>query len=417
MNALILYILQVNIFLIGFYIVYRMLFRNETFFNVNRIYLLFAGIASVTLPLIKFREFVDYGFVVQLPEFTVAGSAAAGEGEVYASWFIFAVVAYSAGALVVLAKLGHTLYTVFRMRSKFTTEKVDGFTLVKLEGETPTFSFFNQLFLNQKDLHDQQDSIVQHELVHIRQRHSIDLLFFELLRIPFWYNPVLSMYKTTLSEVHEFLADASVVRNGDKAQYSLLLLSQTFGVQPAGIIHNFFNQSLLKRRIMMMNKVQSKPIAKLKYLMLLPAMFGMIWMASCAKESTEKIASGGSAVEDNTVVATSDGPVDKNKIYKEVDVMPEFPGGQQALFSFMGEHIKFTDEAKTAGAEGRVVIEFVVASDGTIKDSKVLRGLGHGLDEQALQVINSMPQWTPGQHKGEAVNVKLVLPIMYKLEE
>jgi protein TonB len=99
----------------------------------------------------------------------------------------------------------------------------------------------------------------------------------------------------------------------------------------------------------------------------------------------------------------------------EVDKQPEFKGGMEALFSYMMEEVKYPKEAANAGVEGKVFVEFTVTKEGKIKDAKVAKGAEESLDKEALRVVNAMPDWTPGEKDGKKVDVKMTLPIAFKL--
>jgi len=98
-----------------------------------------------------------------------------------------------------------------------------------------------------------------------------------------------------------------------------------------------------------------------------------------------------------------------------VDQMPEFAGGEKALFAFLSKNINYPASAKQSGVEGLVVITFVVAANGDIQQVKVLKGLGHGTEEEAIRVIQKMPRWSPGRQNGKNVPVRYTLPIRYNL--
>ena len=107
----------------------------------------------------------------------------------------------------------------------------------------------------------------------------------------------------------------------------------------------------------------------------------------------------------------------ESDVYQIVEQMPEFPDGEKALMQFVADHIKYPEEAKKAGAYGRVFVGFVVEPDGSLSGFKVLRGIGYGCDEEAVQVVKSMPKWKPGMHRGEPVRVSYQIPIVFKLED
>lgn len=106
---------------------------------------------------------------------------------------------------------------------------------------------------------------------------------------------------------------------------------------------------------------------------------------------------------------------DPNEPFTVVEQMPEFPGGQEAMFTYIGKELKYPEKAQEAGVEGVVYVSFVVEKDGSIGNPKVLRGIGYGCDEEAHRVVKGMPNWNPGKQRGEAVRVQYNLPIRYTL--
>lgn len=106
----------------------------------------------------------------------------------------------------------------------------------------------------------------------------------------------------------------------------------------------------------------------------------------------------------------------ENEVYTLVEKMPEFPGGMGELMKFLATNIRYPAQAKNAGIQGRVFINFVVETDGSIKDVTVLRGIGGGCDEEAVRVVSMMPKWVPGRQKGKEVRVSYNLPVKFSLE-
>ena len=106
-----------------------------------------------------------------------------------------------------------------------------------------------------------------------------------------------------------------------------------------------------------------------------------------------------------------------DSVYQVVDQMPEFPGGMEAMMKFVADNVKYPEEAKDKNIEGRVFVGFVIEKDGSVSNVKVLRGIGGGCDEEAIRVVKSMPNWTPGKQKGEPVRVSFQMPFMFKLTD
>lgn len=108
--------------------------------------------------------------------------------------------------------------------------------------------------------------------------------------------------------------------------------------------------------------------------------------------------------------------VDEASIFTVVESMPEFPGGLQELYNYLGNNIKYPVMAKESGIQGRVFVTFVVERDGSITDVRVMRGIGGGCDEEAIRVVQSMPKWQPGKQRGKPVRVQYNLPVRFTLQ-
>lgn len=102
-------------------------------------------------------------------------------------------------------------------------------------------------------------------------------------------------------------------------------------------------------------------------------------------------------------------------VYQITEQMPEFPGGKDEMMKFVQDNVVYPQQAKDAGVEGRVFVSFIVETDGSVSDVKVLHGIGHGCDEVAVEVVQSMPKWKPGFHNGKAVRVGYMLPLSFQL--
>lgn len=99
-----------------------------------------------------------------------------------------------------------------------------------------------------------------------------------------------------------------------------------------------------------------------------------------------------------------------------VEQMPEFPGGEEALYQFLGSNLSYPDTAKEQNITGKVIVSFVVEKDGRITNAKVIKDIGGGCGDEALRVVNKMPRWKPGKQKGKPVRVQFSLPFVFNLE-
>ena len=279
------YILECLAFQLAFLLIYDVFLKHETFFQWNRAYLISTYLFSLILPYVKVEAFKstapDYGYPAYLwaSETIVIQSTNQNPGFAW-SW--------SKGILfggMFLAALFFTykMLQLYRLRSKGRVIKFSDFTQIILPNSSVAFSFFKSIFMGEKVVQSEHKNIIDHELVHIRQKHTYDLLFFELMRIIGWFNPLVYVYQSRVAELHEFIADSKVAKIDRSAQYEILL-SQVFQTQNISFINQFFNSSLIKKRIVMLTKKKSKSIFKLKYLALLPLIIGMLFYTSCEQD-------------------------------------------------------------------------------------------------------------------------------------
>ncbi|UWX55414.1 hypothetical protein NYZ99_02365 [Maribacter litopenaei] len=205
------------------------------------------------------------------------------------------------------------LWRLYRLRTIGSMRYFPDHTRILIPKSHIAFSFFTSIFLGESINSKEIESIVKHELVHIRQRHTLDLLFFEGMRILSWFNPLVYMYQNRLTELHEYIADAQVPKQ-DRQSHCEMLLSQSFEVQNISFINPFYKSSLIKKRIVMLQKSKSKKIWQLKYLLLVPIVLGMLVYSSCESESNSKEDTNSTSLKSMKVP------------FNEIDVVPIFPG-------------------------------------------------------------------------------------------
>lgn len=259
-----------------------------------------------------------------------------------------------------------------------------------------------------------------HEQTHVRELHSADILLAQLAIIFCWFNPFAWLIRSEMRVNHEYLADRKVIQNGyDKKTYQYHLLGLKHTQLAAANLYNNFSVLPLKNRIKMLNRKRTRNIMKSKYLMFIPITALLILFSNCANMESEDKATKNEEVEvkaipevvkNDTLTATA------NDAFDVVEEMPEFPGGMEALMTFLSRNIKYPSDAQNKGVQGRVVVQFVVNTDGKIEDAHVVRSVQSELDKEALRVINSMPNWKPGKQKGEVVRVKYTVPIAFRLK-
>jgi TonB family protein len=413
------YLIQSGICLALLYTLYWIFMRDDTFFVLHRIYLLVSILISIVLPLFDIKLFFDrsqseYFVILKTLEITPDNVALAIHKN-YNGFQILTMI-YLTGTIFFFLRFLFLTVRMVQLILKYGITKNDGLRFVFISpGNTP-FSFFNLIFINWeiKD-HERYNEILKHELTHIRQFHSVDLLLMEFLTIIQWFNPFIWFYKNTLKIIHEFLADQSVLKNGtSKSEYQKMLISQAFGAQLISLSNNF-NHSLIKRRLVMMSKSRTHRFAYLKMVFVVPFSIAIAILMSISL--TERIVAQDKP--DKLVVNNSQSLQQnpQDTIFTVVEKMPMFPGGEDARVKYMVENIKYPDEARNKGITGVVFVTFVVEKEGKITSVKVIRGIGGGCDEEAVRVIKNMPNWEPGKQKGEAVRTQFNIPIKFSLGE
>ena len=266
------YIIQINIYLIVFYAFYRLLLDKETYFTLNRIYLIGSGLLSLALPFLRFDWFANqpvaqpvYQGVAQLNELVMTVTVAPDSPDQF-NLATLLVIIYVSGVTVLTCRFVYQLYCVQR--------------LMRADHKGLAFSFLSRQYVDEQ-LHSSQ-TISRHEQTHTRQLHSVDVLFFEALGVLVWFNPIIYFYKLTIKRIHEYLADEEAARfQGDKDEYAMLLMSNVLGVAPNDLTNGFFNQKILKNRIYMLYKQRSRKVAILKYGLFVP-LFSIALAASSA---------------------------------------------------------------------------------------------------------------------------------------
>ena len=294
-------ILQIVLFQTLFLLVYDLFLRRETFFNYNRIYLLLTSVSSIVLPFVKLpelRKVTTQETVIRLPEVFIGDASytmsnhqviehindVAITSSQLPVWQIVLYIGMALATLVFIIKIVK-LYLIKNNNPKRWKGNI---LIVNLLKSSAAFSFFNTVFLGANIPKSERDTIYEHELVHVREKHSLDLLFFFFLRILFWFSPLVYMYQNRVKELHEFIADAKAVKQHGKSSYYQSLLHQILDTNTLSFTNTFFKKSLIKKRIIMLQKSKSSQKSLFKYALLLPVIFAMLVYTSTEVKAQEK---------------------------------------------------------------------------------------------------------------------------------
>ncbi len=509
------YDLKVALLIAVFYMFYRLLAARETFHRLNRMVLLASLALSLLLPLcvVTVHRTVE---VASMPQPT----ASVGMGEVgeivedegpNSMGTILAVV-YLLGVAFCLARTSINIWSVRRLIARCREVAVPSYIhgdiggmrlFVADDAKVKPFSWMRTVVLSRKDYENDladgargQSIVLAHECGHVACRHSVDMLFVDMVVALQWFNPVVWLLRQDLRTVHEFEADARVLSQGFNAyQYLSLLVQKAAGDAGYSVANGISMSSIVSKRVIMMTKKQSSKYAWARLLYVVPIV--ALSLAATAKTvvdykvvgtpetlkttpsdevvvnetaplvevdsekpllvedemnpivedkktpliiidgqiSTKKLDEidakaieaisvlpaetamklWGKKGENGAVTITMKKGDDDEKAFQHVEKMPVFPGGDMAMMEFLSKNIKYPVEAQKKELQGRVVVSFVVEKDGSLSDVKVAKSVDPQLDEEALRVVKSMPNWTPGMQNGKTVRVKYYVPISYRL--
>jgi len=413
MNDALMYFLKVNIAIALFYLFFRLLFYNDTFWKTRRFYLVFSILLSVIYPFVSLTGWLEKQEPMQAIIVNYAQLQAVTVTPQPKSAFTIENVllgVYTLVSVVLLVKMLVQLVSILRWKLKGEKKYVQETEIISIKETIAPFSFFNYIFINPA-LHSEQEisQILAHEKTHAQQMHSLDVFISEILSIVCWINPAAWLLKREIRQNLEFLADNKVVESGFDSkvyQYHLLQLSyQT----PEVKLGNKFNVAPLKKRITMMNQQKTKKAGIMKYSLIVPLALALVLSSNAQTivNSAKKTAAT------KTKVASQ--PSKKNQVYNVVEKMPQYPGGETALLNYINKNIKYPKTAQDRGIQGKVILRFVVNSIGKVEKAEILRSLDPACDKESLRVIKSLQNFIPGEQKGKKVAVWYTLPITFKI--
>lgn len=388
---------KINVAVIVLVALYYLLMRGSKHFTANRLFL--NAIPLLALLILFIPKFGTLNsFEVFLPEYIVGADLGSIENTSLGSVDLM-LVTWISGMIIMLLL---ALIKMYRTIAAFREEDTG----------LGAYSFLGRIHVDPIEDQALKQQMYDHELIHVRQFHSVDLLWYECWKIIFWFNPALYFGQNLLKEQHEYLADEAMQRSNDA--YPELLVAHAFG-----LIHlplaNEFKGTNVKNRVIMMKKTKNM-IQSFKW-------YTGVALTACALVCLSWTNFNGLPSLDLPIQGA------KGKVYEKVDKMPLFPGCQEMklekdemkkcsfgkLIEYMSGEVKYPKYAEKDGTEGTVMVKFTVSADGTVRDVEVDRSVEAGLDAEALRVIESMPNWIPGEHDGQKVNVSIVLPIKFAL--
>lgn len=449
MHSLLIYMLESGICLMVFFLLYQVFLKKETYYRLNRAYLLFALSFSLLAPLLNIS--IAAGTSTQLMAYRIEPVIVNSLSTVnpalsgWDSWQYITLV-YWMVVVILLIRLLFNLSRILKIYRMGNVLDEKSFRLVLHPMNYPPFSFFRNIFISRKHYSGSpMEEIIEHEKAHVRQLHSFDILLAELLIIFQWFNPLAWIYKKTVTENHEFLADEAVLHRGYSPDaYQLRIIAQLFGIRSMPATHNF-NQSIIQKRLKMMEKPKSSSINKLKLLLVIPAALALFYVFACTSTESDLSARDIPGTEEESLV------------YLKPDVAAEPAGGVMEFRRFIAKNMIYPDEAKKNGVQGKIYIQFVIDENGKVIPNVENNGklappppkgdaaatettnaegivvVGYRpvdgdesaeytddqkqlLIDEAIRVIQLPYEWTPAMKDGKPVKTQWTIPIQFKLQ-
>jgi hypothetical protein len=290
METLFIYIAKSSGLIGMFYVAYYLLLRKETFFTANRWFLLAGLLTSIILPWIVFTTIVWIEPTPTHFDWSKIPTSKANEKESFEiNWYLVLAAAYAIGTVLFLIQFVFDFYSLNRVLKGKTIQQQADHKFIDLKENIAPFSYFNTIVYNSSLYSEAElESILEHEKVHSDQNHTVDVLITRFFCTLFWFNPFIWLYKKAILQNLEFIADSEATKNiSDKKAYQLTLLKITTH-ENCVVLTNHFYQSLIKKRIVMLNKNQSKKWNSWKYVLVLPVLVAFVFLFQMEVIAQEK---------------------------------------------------------------------------------------------------------------------------------
>lgn len=395
------YLLKSGILLIIFYAVYKLWLENEKMFRFNRGYLIGSLVFSLIIPLqlFSFNPFIGNSLnSIQLEGIVIrTTNVITDKTTIYALMTYALSLIYVIIAAVLSIRFILNLYSFYRKSKINKTQLINGEKVILIEEPILPHSFWNTIFINADDFENKKipSELIVHEKAHLIQKHTLDILFIEVLQIIFWFNPLLILYKKAIKLNHEFLADEAVNHQFNSVSYYQNLLLDIASNKTNVALASNINYLITKKRFLMMAKKQS-PIKITFKVFTVGVVYSLLLLAFSTK-----------TIAQETVPTDSKNHTETKSEIKQ----PEFPGGISEFYKLIGMNFKIPAEADKNKVEGKILIKFMVEKDGSLSEFKIEQDLGYGMAKEAIRVIQLSPKWIPGSENGKAVRVEYSMPI------
>ncbi len=461
------YILEVLFWQALLLLIYKLLLGRERMFTLNRIYLLLAPLVAFVLPLIRLRppaavQQWTLRLPAIMPDSILPGDMATGPG----SHPSVTGLIYTAGVVISLALLGLYLYRIRRLIKENEVLEFPDYTLVLLHASQKAFSFLRYIFMDRQWYGTPLGAhIIEHEKVHIRLKHSWDLLYLEVLKSFFWFSPFWRGYRRELKLLHEYIADAVILKEKGMENYFNALLQATFRLPDYQFVNSFFTHNHLKRRIMMHQKNISVKHATAKWILAGVAVLFVLAGINACKNSMPP-------VNENVIDAQKFGELLAHRQIKRLDIKnpPKviittkdgrtfvyYRKDQQSpktVVSHERSHLTATKETKTTpdcqivdnqslrqclnerikdalsnrfdwsvlrtgGEPGdilKMIAVFRIGRDGRLQDIRIKDAPSEAIKDELVKAFESIPPLTDAARLDQAEELRFSIPLLLRVK-
>lgn len=402
------YLIELSLIHTAFILGYWLLLRKERQYANMRFYLIGATLLSITIPLLKLPKlFFNKKIpthtlpmeVIPLDTTTITPTADPSFwNDDLSIWVYLAISTFF------LCKLLSSVLHIVFLERKSSYDKVDGIYIRRFGNMKGSFTFFNWIFISEEiDNKDPEyELILQHEKAHASMGHSYDILFFELFKAGFWWLPTAWFIGKEIKRIHEYQADAYALKSYSVDHYSSILISSTLKSNGVCLASSFGN-GFIQKRLLAING-QAKNISPWKLGALLALCTLLFFVFACSEE-----------MEPQSKMMDSESSKMQGDVFTVVEEQPEYEGGMEAFYTYVGNEMKYPLEAQQRGVEGRVDVQFVVEKDGSLSNISAIKGIGAGCEEEAIRVVQNASSFKPGTQRGRPVRVQMLMPIIFKL--
>jgi len=433
------YSLEVALWQLSFLTVYLLFIKKETFYQLHRIYLVGSFLMSFALPFWSFHSNeATSNIIYQNLEPVLIQTQHLRDLKETGSYGLISTIILIV-SLLLLFYFSYNTYKIYRLYKKGNKIPIKEAVLIEIEGINNAFTFLKYIFIEKNLQASIKEKIISHEYVHVKEKHSFDIILLQLIKIIFWYNPLIYFYEKELKEIHEYITDKIAIQSFNKREYFNLLLQIQFKTTNLSFVQAFSKKSLLKKRINMQNKKESPRKAYLKYSLVLVVIIilGNIFNA-CKKSSSLSSMQKESEITNEIQIEKRMISLDEDNnsvndfevAYQFLKNPPEINGcegltGKEAKKCFSKKirelisqnfNMELVSNKGTNDKTIKIITQFIIDKNGEIKNIKA-RSKYKEFEDEAKRVIALLPSMKPATQNNKPVNIVYTLPIIVKKEK